>query len=83
MQPLTSDFEPALSKQHFTALPSREESRMIAQKHFKEYFGQPIEDKPFDIRDTEYLQRGLHVHFKLPSSMHAWVLAVVRCGHWN
>ncbi|KAJ3573686.1 hypothetical protein NPX13_g4609 [Xylaria arbuscula] len=49
----TSDFEPAFSKQHFTALPSREESRTIAQKHFEEYVGQPIEDKPFVAEDTQ------------------------------
>ncbi|KAI0804888.1 hypothetical protein GGR55DRAFT_304735 [Xylaria sp. FL0064] len=49
----TSDLEPALSKQHFTALPSREESRTIAQKHFEEYVGQPIEDKPFVAEDTQ------------------------------
>ncbi|KAI1145463.1 hypothetical protein F4825DRAFT_443822 [Nemania diffusa] len=49
----TSYDEPMPSKQHFTALPSREESRMIAQKHFEEYVVRPIEDKPFVAEDTQ------------------------------
>ncbi|KAK5633493.1 hypothetical protein RRF57_009207 [Xylaria bambusicola] len=40
------------SKQHFTALPSRDESRAIAQKHFEEYITRPIEDKPFVAEET-------------------------------
>lgn len=44
--------ERVLSKQHFTALPSREESRAIAQKHFEEYVTRPIEDKPFVAEET-------------------------------
>ncbi|KAI1409856.1 hypothetical protein F5Y13DRAFT_192862 [Hypoxylon sp. FL1857] len=41
-----------LSKQYFTALPSRDESRAIAQKHFQEYIERPIEDKPFVADET-------------------------------
>lgn len=48
----TGKLERVLSKQHFTALPSREESRAIAQKHFEEYAEQPIEDKPFVAEET-------------------------------
>ncbi|KAI0902857.1 hypothetical protein F4823DRAFT_620744 [Ustulina deusta] len=49
----TSYDEPMLYKQHFTALPSREKSRTIAQKHFEEYVVRPIEDKPFVAEDTQ------------------------------
>ncbi|KAI3326529.1 hypothetical protein HD806DRAFT_410130 [Xylariaceae sp. AK1471] len=49
----TRHVEPAPSKQHFTALPSREESRTIAQKHFEEYVVRPIDDKPFVAEETQ------------------------------
>jgi hypothetical protein len=50
---VSSSIKPMPFKQHFTALPSREESRMIAQKHFEEYVVRPIEDKPFVAEDTQ------------------------------
>ncbi len=48
----TGYIERVPSKQYFTALPSREESRAIAQKHFEEYVTRPIEDKPFVAEET-------------------------------
>ncbi|KAI0389545.1 hypothetical protein F5Y17DRAFT_448484, partial [Xylariaceae sp. FL0594] len=49
----TAQGKPATSAQHFTSLPSREEGKTIAQKHFDEYIARPIEDKPFVVEDTQ------------------------------
>ncbi|KAI0388289.1 hypothetical protein F5Y17DRAFT_463852 [Xylariaceae sp. FL0594] len=49
----TAQSKPASLAQHFTSLPSREEGKTIAQKHFDEYIARPIEDKPFVAEDTQ------------------------------